>query len=456
MNSLVVAEPNPAVPVTGSQLLDELWQAARKRGDSQPTANGLVEWARRFILFHNKRHPSQLGLGEAVHFLEHVVKTAPEPLPALAQARSALALLYGGLLGIDLGELPWPRPSRVLDQLRSVLRVRHYSRGTEECYVHSVRRFILFHHIRHPRTMGAAEVEQFLGHLATEGRVSASTQNQAFNALLFFYSQVLEIDLGRLDAVRARRGKRLPVVLAPEEVRRVLDKIAGANGLFSLMARLLYGCGLRVHECCTLRVHDIDLSRAQILVRAGKGNKDRVVMLPRSVRSELERQLAARRTVHERDLVRGVARVELPDALERKYPRAAQALEWQFVFASRQLSRCPRTGRIGRHHILDGSLQRAVVRAGVAAGLDRAIHCHTFRHSFATHLVERGVNIRSVQLLLGHESLETTMIYTHVARKGVTGVTSPLDLLDDLTTEQIEGAVVATRQLTGAPTHRAV
>jgi integron integrase len=314
-----------------------------------------------------------------------------------------------------------------------------------------VRRFILFNHIRHPRTMGAAEVEQFLGHLATEGRVSASTQNQAFNALLFFYSQVLEIDLGRLDAVRARRGKRLPVVLAPEEVRRVLDKIAGANGLFSLMARLLYGCGLRVHECCTLRVHDIDLSRAQILVRAGKGNKDRVVMLPRSVRSELERQLAARRTVHERDLVRGVARVELPDALERKYPRAAQALEWQFVFASRQLSRCPRTGRIGRHHILDGSLQRAVVRAGVAAGLDRAIHCHTFRHSFATHLVERGVNIRSVQLLLGHESLETTMIYTHVARKGVAGVTSPLDLLNDITEEEVRAAVVATA--TQVPIH---
>jgi site-specific recombinase XerC len=169
------------------------------------------------------------------------------------------------------------------------------------------------------------------------------------------------------------------------------------------------------------------------------------------VRADLERQLAARRTVHERDLVRDVARVELPDALERKYPRAAQALEWQFVFASLQLSRCPRTGRVGRHHILDGSLQRAVVRAGVAAGLDRAIHCHTFRHSFATHLVERGVTIRSVQLLLGHESLETTMIYTHVARKGVAGVTSPLDLLNDITEEEVRAAVVATA--TQVPIH---
>jgi integron integrase len=214
-------------------------------------------------------------------------------------------------------------------------------------------------------------------------------------------------------------------------VRRVLDAVTGAGGLFALMARLLYGCGLRVHECCSLRVRDIDLARAQVCVRAGKGDKDRVVMLPRSVRPDLERQLAARRDLHDRDPARGVARVELPHAVERKYPRAAQALAWQFLFASRQLSRCPRTGRLGRHHVLDGSPQRAVGRAGVAAGLDRAIHCHTFRHSFATHLVERGVNLRSVQLLLGHESLETTMVYAHVARKGVTGVASPLDLLDE-------------------------
>ena len=185
------------------------------------------------------------------------------------------------------------------------------------------------------------------------------------------------------------------------------------------------------------------------MVRAGKGNKDRVVMLPRSVRPELEQHLAVRRSVHERDLARGVARVDLPDALERKYPRAAQSLEWQFMFASRQLSHCPRTGRIGRHHILEGSLQRAIGQAGMAAGLERAIHCHTFRHSFATHLVECGTNIRTVQLLLGHESLETTMIYTHVARKGVTAVTSPLDLLNELTTEEVYSAVAATHLLTG-------
>ncbi len=449
MNAHPVASGAPPVPVlaTGPPLLERFRQAAHARGNSQPTADNLVSWAREFILFHNKRHPSEMGLAEVTHFLEHVVKTMPDPLPALAQARSALTLLYGGVLGNDLGELPQPRPPRLLDQLRLVLRVRHYAPSTEDCYVQWSRRFILYHKKRHPRTMSAAEVEQFLTHLAVDERVSASTQNQALNALLFFYGQVLEIDIGELDAVRARRGKRLPVVLIPEEVRLVLGHVEGADGLFQLMARLLYGSGLRVSECCGLRVHDLDLGRGQIMVRGGKGNKDRVVMLPRAVRTELEQQLAARRKLHERDVGRGVARVDLPDALERKYPRAAQAFEWQFVFASRQLSRCPRTGRVGRHHILEGSLQRAVAQAGVAAGLDRAIHCHTFRHSFATHLVEVGTNIRMVQLLLGHESLETTMIYTHVARKGVSGVTSPLDLLDGLRTEDMQAAVDATRRL---------
>jgi integron integrase len=414
-------------------------------------ADNLVSWARAFILFHDKRHPRETGLEQATHFLQHVVKSVKDPLPALAQARSALMLLYEGVLGIRLGELPNPRPPRLLDQLRLVLRVRHYSRRTEECYVNWARRFILFHHKRHPRTMSATEVEQFLTHLAVAQRVSASSQNQALNALVFLFGQVLEMELGRFEAMRARRGQRMPVVLTPEEVARVLPKVVGADGLFQLMARLLYGCGLRVTECCALRVHDLDLGRNQILVRAGKGNKDRVVMLPRAARGELEQHLAVRRTVHERDLARGVARVDLPDALERKYPRAAQSLEWQFVFASRQLSHCPRTGRIGRHHILEGSLQRAVAQAGIAAGLNRAIHCHTFRHSFATHLVERGVNIRSVQLLLGNESLETTMIYTHVARTGVTGVTSPLDLLNDVAAAaSVESAVAATRQLQGS------
>lgn len=298
--------------------------------------------------------------------------------------------------------------------------------------------------------MGAAEVEQFLTYLAVNGHVAASTQNQALNALVFLYKQVLEIDLGRFDAVRARRPKRLPVVLAPEEVAAVLPRVQGCDGVFRLMARLLYGCGLRLLECCQLRIKDVNLARGQIVVRAGKGNKDRVVMLPRSVRADLERQREWRRQLHERDLTRGVPRVDLPDALERKYPRAAQEFGWQFVFASRQMSHCPRTGRPGRHHVYPASVQRAVAQAGQAAGFRHPIHCHTFRHSFATHLVERGVDIRSVQQLLGHASLETTMIYTHVARQGPAGVTSPLDLLGEVAAADVQAALEATRRLAGS------
>jgi integron integrase len=229
----------------------------------------------------------------------------------------------------------------------------------------------------------------------------------------------------------------LPVVLSPEEVAAVLARVEGAGGVFGLMARLLYGCGLRLRECCELRVKDVDLKRGQIAIRGGKGNKDRIVMLPQAVRPGLEKQLRARDLLHARDVARGVARVDLPYALERKYPQAARELGWQFLFASRQLSNCPRTGRLGRHHVHPLSVHRAVARAVAAAQLGKHVHCHTFRHSFATHLVERGVDVRSVQHLLGHNSLETTMIYTHVARQGVAGVKSPLDLLQGATAEQL-------------------
>ena len=448
-----------APPCSGSQttmsprsprLLDVLGHAAKERGHSAETIRAFVDWTTRFILFNSKRHPRELTNAEIGRFLRHVAQSHSDARRAIAAARMALDFLYREVLHLYRGELPWARPPRLLDQVRQVLRVKHYSPRTEECYVQWIRRYILFHDKRHPRNLGAAEIEQFLTHLAVPGHVSASTQNQALSALLFLYCQVLEIEVGRLDAVRARRGKRLPVVLSAEEVQCVLSLIEGAEGVFGLMARLLYGCGLRLMECCRLRVKDLNLDRGQILVRSGKGDKDRVVMLPRSVRPALIEQFAKRREVHEKDRARGIARVDLPDALERKYPGAAQEFGWQFLFASRQLSRCPRTGRLGRHHIYDASLQRAVARAGMAAGLDKRIHCHTFRHSFATHLVERGIDLRTIQVLLGHESLETTMIYTHVARKGPAGVTSPLDVLEELKTEDVEAAVAATRGLHGS------
>jgi hypothetical protein len=243
------------VPTTlRPKLLDQLRELAHARGHSEASAAAFVKWSKEFILFHQIRHPREMGQSEICRFLEHVVRSAQPPLPALAECRRALEFLYGELLHMDVGELPWPRPPLLLDQVRQVLRVKHYSPRTEHSYVKWVLRYILFHHKRHPKDMGAVEVEQFLTDLAVRGRVSASTQNLALNALVFLYAQVLNMDLGRFDAVRARRGQRLPVVLTPEEVAQVLLQVTGADGLFQLMARLLYGCGLRVSECCRLRV----------------------------------------------------------------------------------------------------------------------------------------------------------------------------------------------------------
>lgn len=429
------------------RLLDQLRDVALARFGRPEPGDRYVEWARRYILFQGERHPRELGADDVGRFFEHVAQSEKDPLRCLEQAHEALTFLYKELLHLNLGEVPLPQPPRLLDRLRHAIRVRHYSPRTEECYVEWVTRFIRFHRLRHPNTMGGPEIEMFLTDLAVNAHVAASTQNQAFCALLFLYQDVLGLELPRLDALRARRPTRLPTVLSPAEVRQLLEAVRGGEGVFRLMAGLLYGAGLRREECCRLRVHDVDLGRQQIVVRHGKGGKDRVVMLPKAARVELDRQLTWRRQLHEKDVAAGLARVALPDALARKYPRAAQEFGWQFLFASRQRSRDPKTGDIGRHHVDPGSLARAVTEARRRAGLIHRVGCHTLRHSFATHLVERGIDLRTIQVLLGHESLETTMIYTHVARKGPAGVTSPLDFLNEVTGEELAAAVTATRRL---------
>jgi len=335
-------------------------------------------------------------------------------------------------------------PKPLLERVREVLRVRHYAQATEEAYLNWIRRFILFHDRRHPLDMAEEEIEGVLTYLAVECEVAASTQNQAFHALLFLYQQVFQVELARLDAVRARRPEYLPSVLSFEEVRQVLDQVTGAGGLYSVMAKLLYGAGLRVMECCRLRVQEVDLVRNQHFIRGGKWHKDRVVMLPRALKAALDEQLQIRRDLHQRDLERGLGWISLPFALERKYPKAPWELSWQFVFASRNLSTDPRSGNRGRFHLQSGGLSRAVTRAVRAVGLTKRCSPHVFRHSFATHLLEMGYDIRTVQQLLGHKDVNTTMIYTHVMEQGVAGVRSPFDLLADMSGDDVQAALEAT------------
>lgn len=317
------------------------------------------------------------------------------------------------------------KPPKLLDQVRERLRLKHYSIRTEQQYVQWARRFILFHDKRHPRELGAAEVEAFLTHLAVEGNVAAATQNQALSALLFLYREVLEINLPWLDnVVRAKRPARLPVVLTRQEVTAVLDRMSGTYGL---LARLLYGTGMRLMEVIRLRVKDVDFSRAEIVVRDGKGGKDRVTMLPQSLVPPLQAHLRERRALFEDDLAKGMASVYLPDALERKYVNAAVDWGWQYIFVAGSYSLDPRSGVERRHHLDEKLLQRAMKKAVQAAGIVKPATPHTLRHSFATHLLQAGYDIRTVQELLGHADVATTMIYTHVLNKGGRGVVSPLD-----------------------------
>jgi integron integrase len=318
---------------------------------------------------------------------------------------------------------------KLLEQVRQLARVKHFSYRTEQCYVYWIERYIRFHGIRHPNAMGAPEAEAFLTHLAVDGNVAPSTQNQALAALLFLYRDVLQRDIGRLDAVRARRPVRLPIVLSRAEVTTLLkglDKLPTSEP-YGLMGRLMYGAGLRLMEACRLRMKDIDLERGQLTVREGKGNKDRFVMLPEATREGLAQQMQWRRMLHEKDLKRGFGRVEMPTALAKKFPGADHSLPWQFVFASTRMSRCPRSGMIGRHHLYEGAVQRAVTTVVRQLKWSKRATCHTLRHSFATHLLEMGQDIRTVQELLGHNDVSTTMIYTHVMEKAASRVRSPLD-----------------------------
>jgi len=320
---------------------------------------------------------------------------------------------------------PKPTGKKLLDVVRDTIRRKHYSIRTEEAYVNWIRRFILFHGKRHPKDMGAAEVEAFLTHLATEGHVSASTQNQAFSALLFLYREVLHRELDApVHALRAKESRHIPAVLTREEVRQV---IAQLSGVYQLQARLLYGSGLRLLECLRLRVKDIDFQRRAITVRDTKGNEDRITMLPDSVIEPLKEHLQRVKRLHEEDLAKGYGSVYLPDALDRKYPNASREWIWQYVFPSDRLSTDPRSGVVRRHHLDASGLQKAVRAAARAAGINKRVTCHTFRHCFATHLLENGYDIRTVQELLGHKNVKTTMIYTHVLQRGGLAVRSPLD-----------------------------
>ncbi|GAB4218512.1 MAG: class 1 integron integrase IntI1 [Rhodoferax sp.] len=319
-----------------------------------------------------------------------------------------------------------PPPPKLLDQLRAAVRAKHYALATEKAYVHWARAFIRFHGLRHPREMGAAEVEAFLSHLANDRQVSPSTHRQALAAILFLYAQVLKVDLPWLQEIgRPKPTQRLPTVLTTDEVQRTLLRL---DGVHRLVAQLLYGTGMRILEGLRLRVKDVDFEHGAIIVREGKGSKDRVVMLPQLLRDALQTQLAASKLIWQQDRDQQVPGVDLPHALAAKYPRAPESWAWFWVFPQASLSTDPRSGVVRRHHLYPETFRRALGRALRTAGVTKPASPHTLRHSFATHLLQRGADIRTVQELLGHADVSTTMIYTHVLKVGA-GLPSPLDVL---------------------------
>lgn len=322
---------------------------------------------------------------------------------------------------------PTERKPKLLDIMRDELQARHYSSRTQKAYLLWARRFITFHRMRHPAEMGENEINRYVTHLAVHGGVSASTQTQALSAVLFLYRYVLGYDVGEMHGlVRARRSEHVPVVMTRAEVRAVLSELEGQQWL---MASLMYGCGMRLSECLRLRVQDIDFDAREILIRSGKGAKDRVTMLPDALQGPLRAQLRRAREVHQRDRAAGWGRVMLPGALDRKYASAAAEWKWQWVFPQERRWCNAKTGEQGRHHVHATVMQRAMKVAAARAGVEKNVGCHTLRHSFATHLLEGGYDIRTIQELLGHKDVRTTMVYTHVLNRGGRGVRSPLDAI---------------------------
>lgn len=319
------------------------------------------------------------------------------------------------------------REPKLLDRVSNEIQARHYSRKTGKTYRNWIKQFVLFHHKKHPKNLGEKDINKFLSHLATEKHVSASTQNQALSALLFLYKNVLHKELGDFgDVIRAKRSKKIPVVFTKDEVRSILKNLKDEK---QLMASLLYGSGLRLTECLRLRVKDVDFDNKQIIVRDGKGEKDRITLLSEKIIPHLKKHLSGIRKIYKADTKEGIGTTNIPYALERKYPNIAKEWHWTYVFPSTKHAADKQTGELKRHHLNESVLQRAVKKAIKLANVEKHGGCHTFRHSFATHLLESGYDIRTIQELLGHKKLETTMVYTHVMNKGPMGVKSPGDTL---------------------------
>ena len=347
-----------------------------------------------------------------------------------ANSETAIKNLYQrkNIMSIDRISRNSPQKNKnLLEQVSEVMRLRHYSIRTERSYIGWIKRYCIFHDMKHPVNMGISEIEAFLSDLATNEKIGRSTQNQAFNALLFLYKQVLRIPLDEpINALRSPRRQRVPVVMTQEETRRVLGAMSGQ---MKMMAQLMYGSGLRLMECVRLRIQDLDFSADQLTVRSGKGNKDRLTMLPVEIQPELREHLKRVKLIHDRDLDGGYGHVYIPPALARKYPSASKQWIWQYVFPAPSRSKDPRSEETRRHHIHATAFQKALKKAVQLSGITKRVTSHTFRHSFATHLLANGYDIRTIQDLLGHADVSTTMIYTHVLNKGGRGVKSPLDSL---------------------------